>query len=222
MPLVRSSFNICSKSFLLFLLPCPFQLLISAIFTANILGLVLPRGSVRQRNRRIFYLSTILTIPLYYVAPQQTYFFLTFLSVVPVPTESKCICWVFPDWLLPPSYFYCNSYLLYGKYYISLSFIQISLPKSAGTKTFCTLTSTAYFLLPYLFIYYAHFLLSHQHFITKILNDALTSAIPFGSINLPAKAWRSPKVAEAVEKRREAFATAHCSEEDCQNYVNIS
>ena len=54
------------------------------------------------------------------------------------------------------------------------------------------------------------------HTFTKLLNDAATSAIPFGSINRPAKAWWSPEVADAVAKRRKAFAnlpssTSHLS-----------
>ena len=39
------------------------------------------------------------------------------------------------------------------------------------------------------------------HIFTKLLNDAATSAIPFGSINRPAKAWWSPEVEDAVAKR---------------------
>ena len=60
------------------------------------------------------------------------------------------------------------------------------------------------------------------HTFTKLLNDAATSAIPFGSINRPAKAWWSPEVADAVAKRRKAFAKAHCSEEDRQHYIATS
>ena len=56
------------------------------------------------------------------------------------------------------------------------------------------------------------------HTFTKFLNDAATS---FGSINHPAKAWWSPEVADAVAKRRKAFAKAHCSE-DRQNYIATS
>ena len=43
------------------------------------------------------------------------------------------------------------------------------------------------------------------HTFTKLLNDAATSAIPFGSINCPAKAWWSSEVADAVAKRRTLF-----------------
>ena len=57
---------------------------------------------------------------------------------------------------------------------------------------------------------------------TKLLNDDATSAISFGSINRLAKAWWSSEVADAVVKRRKAFANAHCSEEDRQNYISIS
>ena len=32
----------------------------------------------------------------------------------------------------------------------------------------------------------------------------------------------TPEVADAVAKRRKAFAKAHCSEEDRQNYISIS
>ena len=60
------------------------------------------------------------------------------------------------------------------------------------------------------------------HTFTKLLNDAATSAIPFGSINRPAKAWWSPEVADAVAKRRKAFAKAHCPEEDRQHYIATS
>ena len=60
------------------------------------------------------------------------------------------------------------------------------------------------------------------HTFTKLLNDAATSAIPFGSINRSAKAWWSSEVADAVPKRRKAFAKAHSSEEDLQNYIAIS
>ena len=58
------------------------------------------------------------------------------------------------------------------------------------------------------------------HTFTKLLNDAATATIPFGSIN--CKAWWSSKVADAVAKHRKAFAKAHCSEEDRQNYIFIS
>ena len=60
------------------------------------------------------------------------------------------------------------------------------------------------------------------HTFTKLLNDAATSAIFFGRINRPAKAWWSPEVADAVAKRRKAFAKAHCSEEDRQHYIATS
>ena len=60
------------------------------------------------------------------------------------------------------------------------------------------------------------------HTFTKLLNDAATSAIPFGSINRPTKAWWSSEVADAVAKRRKAFAKAHCSEEDSQHYIATS
>ena len=56
------------------------------------------------------------------------------------------------------------------------------------------------------------------HTSTKLLNDAATSAIPFGSINHPA----SSEVADAVAKRRKAFAKAHYSEEDRQHYIATS
>ena len=59
------------------------------------------------------------------------------------------------------------------------------------------------------------------HTFTELLNDAATSAIPFASINRPAKAWWSPEVANAVAKRRKAFAKAHCSK-DRQNYIATS
>ena len=52
------------------------------------------------------------------------------------------------------------------------------------------------------------------HTFTRLLNDAATSVIPFGNINHPAKAWRSPEMAEAFAKRRKAFARAHCCEEE--------
>ena len=38
------------------------------------------------------------------------------------------------------------------------------------------------------------------HTFTKLLNDAATSAIPFDSINCPAKAWWSSEVTDAVAK----------------------
>ena len=40
--------------------------------------------------------------------------------------------------------------------------------------------------------------------------------------NRPAKAWWSPEVADAVAKRRKAFAKAHCPEEDRQHYIATS
>ena len=40
---------------------------------------------------------------------------------------------------------------------------------------------------------------------TKLLNDAVTSAFLFGSINRPAKAWWSPEIADVVAKRRKGF-----------------
>ena len=60
------------------------------------------------------------------------------------------------------------------------------------------------------------------HTFTKLLNNAATSAISFGSINRPAKAWWSSEIADAVAKRRKAFAKAHCFEEDLQNYISIN
>ena len=60
------------------------------------------------------------------------------------------------------------------------------------------------------------------HTFTKLLNDAATSAIPFGIINRPTKAWWSSEVADAVAKRRKTFAKAHCSEEDRQHYIATS
>ena len=60
------------------------------------------------------------------------------------------------------------------------------------------------------------------HTFTKLLNDAATSAISFGSINRPAKAWWSSEVADAVAKPRKAFANAYCSKEDRQNHISIS
>ena len=48
------------------------------------------------------------------------------------------------------------------------------------------------------------------------------SIVPFGSINRPAKAWWSSEVADAIAKRRKAFAKAHCSEEDRQHYIATS
>ena len=50
-----------------------------------------------------------------------------------------------------------------------------------------------------------------SHTFTKLLNDAATSAIPFGSISRPTKALWSSEIADAVAKRRKAFAKAHCS-----------
>ena len=60
------------------------------------------------------------------------------------------------------------------------------------------------------------------HTFTKLVNDAATFAIPFGSINCPAKAWWSSEVADAVAKRRKAFVKAHRSKEDRQNYITTS
>ena len=60
------------------------------------------------------------------------------------------------------------------------------------------------------------------HTFIKLFNDANTSSIPFGSINRPAKAWWSSELADAVAERQKAFAKAHCSEEDRQNYITIS
>ena len=60
------------------------------------------------------------------------------------------------------------------------------------------------------------------HLVPKLLNNTAASTIPFGNINLPAKAWWSPEIAEAIAKRRKAFARAHCSEKDRQNYIAIS
>ena len=57
---------------------------------------------------------------------------------------------------------------------------------------------------------------------TPLLNDAATSAIPFGSINRPTKAWWSPEVADAIAKRRKAFKKAYCSEENRQHYIATS
>ena len=59
------------------------------------------------------------------------------------------------------------------------------------------------------------------HTFTKLLNDTAASVISFSIINRPAKAWWSPKIADAVAKRRKSFAMAHCSKEDCQNYITI-
>ena len=60
------------------------------------------------------------------------------------------------------------------------------------------------------------------HTFTKLLNNATTSAISFGSINCPAKAWWSSEVTDAVAKCRRAFAKVHCSKEDRQNYISIN
>ena len=66
------------------------------------------------------------------------------------------------------------------------------------------------------------FLSEATHTFTKLLNDAATSAISFGSINRPTKAWWSSEVADAVAKCRKAFAKAHCSEEDRQHFIATS
>ena len=54
------------------------------------------------------------------------------------------------------------------------------------------------------------------------INDAATSSIYFGSINRLAKAWLSSEVADAVAKHQKAFAKAHRSEGDRQNYITTS
>ena len=56
---------------------------------------------------------------------------------------------------------------------------------------------------------------------TKLLNDAVASAISFGNINHPAKGWWSLEITDAVAKCQKAFAKAHCSEEDDQSYIII-
>ena len=53
------------------------------------------------------------------------------------------------------------------------------------------------------------FLLEVTHTFTKLLNDAAIFAIPFGNINHPAKAWWSPKIAEADAKRRNHLPTVN-------------
>ena len=89
--------------------------------------------------------------------------------------------------------------------------------KLAGTITLLILIPTA--LLP---LTLQHFLFLKPPTPLPNFNDAATSAIPFGSINRPAKAWWSPEVADTVAKRRKAFAKAHCSEEDSQHYIATS
>ena len=49
---------------------------------------------------------------------------------------------------------------------------------------------------------------------TKFLNDVCTSSILLGNINCPVKVWWSPKIAEAVAKRRKVLKKAHCSKKD--------
>ena len=58
--------------------------------------------------------------------------------------------------------------------------------------------------------------------LTKLFNDAAASTISFSNINHPAKAWWSPKIADAIAKCQKAFAKAHRPKEDCQNYITIS
>ena len=127
-------------------------------------------------------------------------------------------------WLQSSSYFYFYYYFYLPTLhsFLPIKLIQLlALPhltkiKPAGTNISLVSTPTNHIfqaLLHSLFQY------SHLH---KLLNYVATSTIPFGNINLPAKTWWSPEIAEAVAKRRKAFARAHCSEKECQNYISIS
>ena len=134
------------------------------------------------------------------------------LSLVPARIASKCTWQTLPDlgssitiptspiinsFHRPPS-FNCNK--AYWDNY--LTYIDTHCPTPSNFTTLSLSEAT--------------------HTFTKLLNDAATSAIPFGSINRPAKAWWSPEVADAIAKRRKAFAKAHCSKEDRQHYIATS
>ena len=57
---------------------------------------------------------------------------------------------------------------------------------------------------------------------TSLALNAAKSAIPFGRIKRPLKAWWSAEVEQAVSERRKAFAAAHRSDEDRQAYISAS
>ena len=57
---------------------------------------------------------------------------------------------------------------------------------------------------------------------TTLALNAAKSAIPFGCIKRPPKAWWSAEVEEAVSERRKAFATTYRSDEDLQAYISAS
>ena len=108
-----------------------------------------------------------------------------------------------------------------GRLINSISRPHLITIKPAGTITLLILIPTA--LLP----------LTLQNFLflkspTPLSNSSMmlplmpNSAISFGSINRFAKAWWSSEVADAVVKRRKAFAKCHCFEADRQNYISIS
>ena len=139
------------------------------------------------------------------------------LSLVPARIASKCTWQTLPDLgsdHLPISITLPTSPLI-NSFHLPPSFMSIY--NKARWDDYITYIDTHCFT-PSNFTTLSYSEATHTF--TKLLNDAATSAIPFGSINRPAKAWWS--VADAVAKRRKAFGKAHCSEEDRQHYIATS
>ena len=76
-----------------------------------------------------------------------------------------------------------------------------------STLTILLQRNTRLFLLPLLL------------FSSLALNTA-KSSIPFGGIKRHPKTWVPAEVEEAVSERRNVFAAAHRSDEDCQAYIS--
>ena len=54
---------------------------------------------------------------------------------------------------------------------------------------------------------------------TSLALNAAKSTIPFVSVKRQPRAWWSLEVEDAVKERRNGFAVAHRSDEDCQAYI---
>ena len=139
------------------------------------------------------------------------------LSLVPARIASKCTWQTLPDLgsdHLPISITISTSPIINSFHRPPPHLTIINL---AGMITLLILIPTV--LLP----------LTLQHFLflkplTPLPNSMMLPLLPFLSAasTCPAKAWWSPEVADAVAKRRKAFAKAHCSEEDRQHYIATS
>ena len=217
-PIRSSSSDSRPKSFSLFLLPSSNTTYIFGDFNGHHSSRTPTHRKTNQAkicstgsSLLIFYLLTTPNITPYYTVPQET------ADLVPTQIASKCTWQTVPDLSsdhLPISITIPTSPLINSIHRLPsfnynkarwddyLTYIDTHCPPPSNFITFSLSEAT--------------------HTFTKLLIDAATSAIPLGSINRPAKFWWSPEVADAVAKLRKAFAKAHCSQEDRQNYISIS